>query len=51
MQVWSRVGICVFEQPLKKPVTRWNLFKNKLLFMEQDDIVKILICGETEEDT
>ena len=37
LQVWSIRGELVFEKPLDKPVTSWNVSRNKLLFQEDDN--------------
>ena len=37
LQVWSIKGELVFEKPMEKPVTSWNVSRNKLLFQEDDD--------------
>ena len=36
---------------MAEPPIRWNLFDDKLLFMEKEDIVFILKCGAAKEES
>ena len=43
--------MCVFEKPLDTPVKRWNVFGSKFLFMENDQIITVVHCGQQREDS
>ena len=41
MQVWTLKGEMIFEKPLEKPVTNWNISGNVLLFLEEVDSTNV----------
>ena len=51
MQIWSNKGRCVYEKPIERPVKRWNLINNQLLYMVDDTKLIAIECGETKYDT
>ena len=51
LQVWTKKGDMVFEKPLRKPISNWNISNDKFVFQESIDdpviyIVKLFLDAE-----
>lgn len=49
LQVWNRYGTMVFEKPLKKPITNWNISDDKFIFQQETNSPDIYVVRLFED--